>query len=518
MLSSSIIKTEHTFDRRTLMEKKYIAIDLKSFYASVECVDMGADPLDTNLVVADASRTEKTICLAVSPSLKSYGIPGRPRLFEVIAKTAEVNAERRYRAPGRQFRGESCKGSELTADPSLKLSYVVAAPRMARYIEYSTRIYQIYLKYVAPEDIHVYSIDEVFIDVTSYLDTYGVTARELAVSMINDVLENTGITATAGIGTNLYLCKIAMDIVAKKMPADRNGVRIAELDEMSYRRLMWEHRPLTDFWRVGRGYAKKLERCGVFTMGDIARMSASEFGEKTLYKMFGVNAELLIDHAWGWEPCTIADIKSYRPENSSISSGQVLQGATPNHTARLITWEMADTLSLDLVRKGLVTDQITLTIGYDVENLRREDISEHYAGKVTDDHYGRPVPVHAHGTVNLAAPVSSSRLITQAAAELFDRITDSMLLIRRITICAGRVVPAGAVREELRQLDFFTDFEEEERRRTAEKEELQRENSLQLAMLRMKERYGKNAVLRGANLCEGATARSRNQQIGGHRA
>lgn len=500
------------------MEKTYIAIDLKSFYASVECVDRGLEPLDTNLVVADKSRTEKTICLAVSPPLKACGVPGRPRLFEVIAKTDELNAQRKYRAPRRQFRGESCIASELEADPSLKLSYIVAVPRMALYIEYSTRIYQIYLKYIAPEDIHVYSIDEVFMDVTGYLKTYGMTARELAMTMIRDVLDNTGITATAGIGTNLYLCKIAMDIVAKKMPADKDGVRIAELDEMSYRRLMWSHRPLTDFWRVGRGYAQKLERCGLFTMGDIARMSASDFGERTLYKMFGVNAELLIDHAWGWEPCTIADIKSYRPEANSMSSGQVLQEATPCETARLITWEMADMMSLDLVRKGMVTDQFTLTIGYDVENLRRDDILQNYKGKVVLDRYGRAVPVHSHGTVNLKAPVSSSKLITEAAMELFDRIADRELLVRRLTICANRIVPAESLREEEQQLDFFTDFEEEERRRSAEKEELLREKSLQLAMLRMKERYGKNAVLRGANLCDGATARSRNRQIGGHRA
>ena len=500
------------------MEKAYIAIDLKSFYASVECVERGLDPLDTNLVVADESRTEKTICLAVSPSLKACGIPGRPRLFEVVAQMADVNAMRRYKAPLRQFRGESFSAGELAADPSLKLSYIVARPRMALYIAYSTEIYQIYLKYIAPEDIHVYSIDEVFIDATAYLETYGMTARELAVTMIRDVLSATGITATAGIGTNLYLCKIAMDIVAKKMPADKDGVRIAELDEMSYRRLMWTHRPLTDFWRVGRGYAGRLEHSGIFTMGDIARMSTSEFGEKALYRMFGVNAELLIDHAWGWEPCTIEDIKKYRPETSSISSGQVLQEATEHDTARLITWEMADALSLDLADKGLVTDQLTLTVGYDVENLRRDDIMQSYKGKIKLDRYGRAVPVHAHGTANLAAPVSSSRLITEAAAELFDRITDERLLVRRLTICANRVVPAGAVREEQQQLDFFTDFEEEERRLSAEKAELQRENSLQLAMLRMKERYGKNAVLRGASLCDGATARSRNQQIGGHRA
>lgn len=500
------------------MKKQYIAIDLKSFYASVECVEKDLDPLDTNLVVADKSRTDKTICLAVSPSLKACGIPGRPRLFEVVAQTADVNAVRRYKAPRRRFTGSSYLASELEKDPSLELSYIVAVPRMALYIAYSTRIYQIYLKYVAPEDIHVYSIDEVFIDATPYLETYGVTAHELAMIMIRDVLRATGITATAGIGTNLYLCKIAMDVVAKKMPADKDGVRIAELDELSYRRLMWEHRPLTDFWRVGRGYAKRLEHSGIFTMGDIARMSTSEFGESALYRMFGVNAELLIDHAWGWEPCTIADIKDYRPESSSISSGQVLQEATLNDTARLITWEMADLLSLDLAGKGLVTGKLTLTIGYDVENLRRDDIIQSYKGKVVLDHYGRAVPAHAHGTINLTAPVSSSKLITEAAVELFDRITDALLSVRRITICAEGVRPESAVCEEQRQLDFFTDFEEEERRRTAGEAALRRENSLQLAMLDIKERYGRNAVLRGTNLCEGATACSRNQQIGGHSA
>ena len=498
------------------MERIYVAIDLKSFYASVECVERGLDPLDTNLVVADKSRTDKTICLAVSPSLKSYGIPGRPRLFEVIARTAEINGMRRMKAPRRKFRGSSCLASELGADPSLELDYIAAPPRMAHYIAYSTRIYQIYLKYVAPEDIHVYSIDEVFIDVTAYLETYGMTAHELAVTMIRDVLKATGITATVGIGTNMYLCKIAMDIVAKKMPADKDGVRIAELDEMSYRRLMWDHQPLTDFWRVGRGYAERLKHCGLFTMGDIARLSTSELGERTLYKMFGVNAELLIDHAWGWEPCTIADVKSYRPETNSISSGQVLQEATEYRTARLITWEMADMLSLELLGKGLVTDQLTLTVGYDVKNLQNEDIRRSYEGKVTLDHYGRAVPVHAHGTINLDCSTSSSKLITEAMMELFDRIADCRLLVRRITVNANRVIHESSVKEKFIQLDFFSDPEENEKRRQQEQAERMREKNLQLAMLKMKERYGKNAVLRGSNLCDGATARLRNRQIGGH--
>lgn len=506
------------FGKEAAMERVYVAIDLKSFYASAECAERGLDPLDTNLVVADKSRTDKTICLAVSPSLKAYGIPGRPRLFEVVSKVRDVNDMRRMKAPRRRFSGKSESASRLEADPSLELDYIVATPRMALYIAYSTKIYQIYLKYVAPEDIHVYSIDEVFIDVTAYLDTYGMTAHELAMTMIRDVLKTTKITATAGIGTNMYLCKIAMDIVAKKMPADKDGVRIAELDEMSYRRLMWEHQPLTDFWRVGRGYAERLKHCGLFTMGDIARFSASEFGERALYKMFGVNAELLIDHAWGWEPCTIADVKSYRPETNSISSGQVLQEATECSTARLITWEMADMLALDLLGKGLVTDQLTLTIGYDVKNLQNEDMRRSYEGKVVLDHYGRPVPVHAHGTINLDAPVSSSKIITEAMMELFDRITDCRLLVRRITVNANRVVPESSVKEEIIQLDFFSDPEENEKLRLQEQAELRREKNLQLAMLRMKERYGKNAVLRGSNLCDGATAMSRNRQIGGHRA
>ena len=499
-------------------QRTYIAIDLKSFYASVECVARGLDPLNTNLLVADPTRTEKTICLAVSPSLKALGLGGRCRLFEAIQKTDEANALRRANAPGRVFSGKSYYASELAGNPGLEIDFIIAPPRMRLYMDTSTAIYEIYLKYISPEDIHVYSIDEVFMDVTDYLKTYGTTARELAMVMIKDVLKNTGITATVGIGTNLYLCKIAMDIVAKKMPADVDGVRIAELDEMSYRRLMWSHRPLTDFWRVGRGYAQKLEHCGLFTMGDIARMSTSEIGEKTLYKMFGVNAELLIDHAWGWEPCTIADIKSYRPETNSMSSGQVLQEATPCETARLITWEMADMMSLDLVRKGMVTDQLTITIGYDVENLRRDDILQNYKGKIVLDHYGRPVPIHSHGTFNLKAPVSSSKIITEATMELFDHIVDKELLVRRLTVCANRIVPADSICENCRQLDFFTDFEEEERLRCMEKEKLLREKRLQLAMLRMKDRYGKNAVLRGANLCEGATARLRNRQIGGHRA
>lgn len=508
------------------MERQYIAIDLKSFYASVECVERGLDPLNANLVVADESRTEKTICLAVSPSLKQYGIPGRARLFEVVQKIKEVNANRLYgyRKAARNYKLEFTEKSyldtEIKSDPALAVDYIAAPPRMAYYMEYSARIYKIYLKYIAPEDIVVYSIDEVFIDVTSYLQAYKMTARELAMTMINDILKTTGITATAGIGTNLYLCKIAMDIVAKKIPADENGVRIAELDEMSYRRLLWDHRPITDFWRVGKGYAKKLEKYGMYTMGDVARCSVgapnSYRNESLLYKLFGVNAELLIDHAWGWEPCTIEEIKKYRPENNSISTGQVLQSPYDCEKAKLIVREMTDLLSLDLVDKGLVTDQLVLTLGYDVENLLDEQIAGTYKGEVTIDRYGRKIPKHAHGTINLEKKTSSARLIVNAAMELFDRIADPGLLVRRITIAANHVVDERTAEAEnsFEQLDFFSDFSEHEKNTV--KEEL--EKNMQQAILKMKKKYGKNAVLRGMNLEEGATTVSRNRQIGGHRA
>ncbi len=509
-----------------MAERQYIAIDLKSFYASVECVERGLDPLNANLVVADESRTVKTICLAVSPSLKQYGIPGRARLFEVVQKIKEVNADRLYdyRKAARnykfEFTGKSYLDTEIKSNPALAVDYIAAPPRMAYYMEYSARIYQIYLKYVAPEDIVVYSIDEVFIDVTSYLQAYRMTARQLAMTMINDILKTTGITATAGIGTNLYLCKIAMDIVAKKMPADENGVRIAELDEMSYRRLLWNHRPITDFWRVGNGYAKKLEKYGMYTMGDVARCSVgaanSYRNENLLYKLFGVNAELLIDHAWGWEPCTIDEIKKYRPENNSISTGQVLQSPYDWEKARLIVREMTDLLSLDLVDKGLVTNQIVLTIGYDVENLSDERIGRTYNGEVTIDRYGRKIPKHAHGTINLEKKTSSARLIVNAAIKLFDRIADPNLLVRRITIAANNVVDEKSAEEEnsFEQLDFFSDCSERDKNIAKEKQE----KNMQQAILKMKKKYGKNAVLRGMNLQEGATTISRNKQIGGHRA
>lgn len=494
--------------------KTYIAIDLKSFYASVECVDRGLDPLTTNLVVADGSRTEKTICLAVTPSLKACGVGGRPRLFEVVQRVREINRERRRMSPGGMLGYKSCDSGELKAHPSYALDYITAVPRMARYMEVSSKVYGIYLKYIAPEDIHVYSIDEVFIDATAYLNTYGLTAEQLASGMILDVLKSTGITATAGIGTNLYLCKIAMDIVAKKMPADSNGVRIASLDETSYRRIMWDHRPLTDFWRVGRGTAAKLERNGMFTMGDVARCSVDD--EELLYKLFGVNAELLTDHAWGWEPCTIADIKAYRPENTSLSTGQVLQEPYDYERGLLIVREMAESLSLDLTDKNLVTDKITLTVGYDVENLSTPEKLLAYRGETVTDFYGRSVPKSAHGTVNLSRQTSSSRIIINAAAELYEKNVRRDFTVRRITIAAENTVNGSEVVEESKpeQLDLFTDYEKNE----SEARELLREERLQRAILGIKKKYGKNALLKGMNLEEGTTMRQRNGQVGGHRA
>ena len=493
--------------------KSYIAIDLKSFYASQECVERELDPMTTNLVVADDSRTEKTICLAVSPSLKAFGIPGRARLFEVVQKVKEANALRRTRAPGRTFTGKSCDANALRADPSLEIDYIVAPPRMAHYMECSTRIYEIYLKYVAPEDIHVYSIDEVFIDATPYLKTYGLTPREFARKLIYEVLETTGITATAGIGTNLYLCKVAMDIVAKRTEPDEYGVRLAELDEMSYRRTLWSHRPMTDFWRVGRGYAKKLEQHGIFTMGDIARCSVNN--EKLFYKLFGVNAELLIDHAWGWEPTTIADIKAYRPSTNSLGSGQVLHCPYTWDKARIIVREMTDLLVLDLVDKGLVTDQMILTIGYDRENLSDPERMKQYRGEVVRDPYGRAIPKHAHGSVNLGQRTASTRLITDAVMELYDRITDPALLVRRVNLVAARIIPEREVpREPVQQLDLFTDYAAQEK----EEADLEREKRRQQAVLTIRKKYGKNAILKGMNYQEGATTRDRNAQIGGHKA
>lgn len=500
------------------MNRTYLCIDLKSFYASVECVDRGLDPLSTNLVVADPSRTEKTICLAVTPSLKAYGIPGRARLFEVIQKVEEVNRGRKYKAPGRKLEGESFSAPELNSNPSLALGYIVAPPRMAHYMEVSTKIYNVYLKYIAPEDIHVYSIDEVFIDLTHYLNANKMTAREMAQMMIKDVLATTGITATAGIGTNMYLAKIAMDITAKKMPADKNGVRIAELDEMRYRRELWDHRPITDFWMVGRGIAKKLEANYMFTMGDVAR--CSHYDEAKLFRLFGVNAELLIDRAWGWEPTTIADIKAYKPSSNSLSVGQVLQCPYDFEKARLIVHEMIDQHVLDLVDKGLVTDQVVLDIGYDIENLTDAARSAACHGEVTTDRYGRKVPKHAHGTANLKRPTSSSLLITEATLNLYDRIVDRNLLVRRITVATCKLmreedVPVG---QEAEQLTMFDDPEEVLRKAQAEEDALANEKKMQKTIIEIKKRFGKNAILKGMNFQEGATAKERNNQVGGHKA
>ena len=502
-----------------MKQRTYIAIDLKSFYASVECRERGLDPMDTNLVVADESRTDKTICLAVTPSLKSYGISGRGRLFEVKQRVREANTGRRHDAPGHILEGKSCSFSELQANPKLEIDFLIAPPRMAYYMEYSTRIYQVYMKYVAPEDIVVYSIDEVFMDVTNYLTAYKLTARELARKIILDVIETTGITATAGIGTNLFLCKVAMDIVAKHIPADKNGVRIAELDEMTYRRTMWSHQPLTDFWRVGRGYAKKLEENGMFTMGDVARMS--ELNEDLLYKLFGKNAELLIDHAWGWEPTTIAAIKAYKPSSNSLGSGQVLHCPYEAEKAKLVLREMADMLSLDLVEKGLVTDQLVVTIGYDIENLTDPQRRKKYHGDIVKDHYGRQIPKHAHGTINLEGYTSSTKKIVGAAAELYDRIADKNLLVRRLNIVANHVLPESAApkkNEGFQQLDLFTDYAALQAEQEQERAALEREKKMQQAMLTIKKKFGKNAILKGMNLEEGATAKDRNKQIGGHKA
>lgn len=505
-------------------QRTYIAIDLKSFYASVECKERDLDPLTTNLVVADASRTEKTICLAVSPSLKEYGIPGRPRLFEVIQQIKEVNAKRIKKAPGQKFTGKSYNAVELKNNPSLEIDFIAAPPQMAKYMEWSSRIYNVYLKYAAPEDIHVYSIDEVFIDITSYLKASGLSEREYTKKIIQDVDKTIGIIATAGIGTNLYLCKVAMDIMAKRIEPDEDGVRIAQLDEMSYRHLLWNHRPLIDFWRVGRGYTKKLEENGLFTMGDIARCSLGKpneyHNENLLYKLFGINAELLIDHAWGWEPCTIADVKAYKPENNSIGSGQVLHCPYTFEKARIIVMEMTDLLVLDLVDKGLVTDQMVLTIGYDIENLDDDKKNQEYKGEVTIDHYGRRIPKHAHGTTNLSRKTSSTKLITDAVMELYDRIVNPKLLVRRVTITANRVVDEKFAVEanSYEQMNLFTDYEAEAQKREEEQEELEREKRMQQAVLSIKKKFGKNAILKGMNLQEGATTIDRNNQIGGHKA
>ncbi len=498
------------------MQEYYVAIDLKSFYASVECIERGLDPLTTNLVVADKSRTDKTICLAVSPSLKSYGVPGRPRLFEVVAKIREVNALRRWRTPKKRFDGATYDNKLLLENPSLSVDYIVATPRMALYMDYSTRIYQVYLKYFSPDDIHVYSIDEVFIDVTHYLKTYRKTPRELAEAVIKDVLSTTGITATVGIGTNMYLAKVAMDIVAKRMKPDAHGARIAELDEMGYRRILWEHRPLTDFWRVGRGYAKKLESHGMYTMGDVALCSAEN--EDILYKLFGVNAELLIDHAWGWEPCRISDIKAYKPMSKSLNSGQVLQSPYRFSHARIVLQEMCDSLVLDMVSKGIATNQIVITVGYDAENLSAQNMA--YSGEITVDHYGRSVPKHAHGTSNFKRHTSSTKEILEGALALYDRIVDPALLIRRINISVNNLVNESEIKSEatVEQLDFFTDPEKLEAEKKSAEKDYDLEKKTQKAILKIRKKYGGNAILKAISFNDGATAIERNEQIGGHKA
>ena len=494
-------------------EKTYIAIDLKSFYASVECMERGLDPLKTNLTVADESRTDKTICLAVSPSLKKVGVGGRCRLFELRQAVKEINYKRKLKAPNRQFTGKSYLADELENNPSLELDFIIAPPQMAHYMDISTKIYQTYIKYVSPEDIHVYSIDEVFIDATCYLKMYNLSAHDFAMKLIREVLANTGITATAGIGTNMFLCKIAMDIVAKKMPAEKDGVRIAALDEMTYRRTLWEHTPITDFWRVGKGYATKLAENGMYTMGDVAL--CSERNEELLYRLFGINAELLIDHAWGWEPATIAEIKAYKPETTSLSSGQVLSEPYPYKKAKVIIMEMADLLSYDLLDKGLLTNQIVLEVGYDVDN-------KGYNGEYTIDRYGRKIPKHAHGTENLERYTSSTRLITEAAVRLFDRIINKELNIRRVYIVAGRTVSEDEGNKinssKTVQISMFDDMASISERQAAVQSELEKERRRQEAVLEIRKKYGENAVLTGTNYEEGATTKDRNKQIGGHKA
>lgn len=545
------------------MSKTYISIDLKSFYASVECMERGLDPLNTNLVVADASRTQKTICLAVSPSLKAYGIPGRARLFEVEQKVKEANARRQTRAPKNILDGKSVFASELNENPNLAIDYIAAKPRMALYMSKSTQIYDVYLRYIAPEDIYAYSVDEVFIDASGYLKTYGLNAHDFARLLVREVFKETGITATAGIGPNLYLCKIAMDIGAKHTEADADGVRIAELDEYSYRRLLWDHRPITDFWRVGRGYAKKLAKKSIFTMGDIARCSlgtsSDYYNEDLLYKMFGVNAELLIDHAWGYEPCTLAEVKSYRPQRKSLVSGQVLQNAYTYEKTRIVVREMMELLALDLVDKGLLTNQIVLTIGYDIENLSDPERRKAYKGEITVDGYGREIPKHAHGTGNLPFSTASTKLTTDCVLEVFDRVVDETLLTRRISITANNLVleseykreseGASAEPEQISMFDMLargddshapkrvsskeaTAYSEQDKPNSTvvaesisgsagndnDEDALEKEKQVQEAMLKIKKRFGKNAILKGTNLQEGATAKERNAQIGGHKA
>lgn len=494
----------------------YCCIDLKSFYASVECRERELDPLKTNLVVADKSRTEKTICLAVSPSLKAYGIPGRARLFEVVQKVKEINYQRKLKIGNHEFTGSSYDDTELKENKKLQLDYIVAPPRMAKYMKYSTSIYNIYLKYVAPEDIYPYSIDEVFIDITNYIKTANMTPKQMVTTMIEDVYSSTGITATAGIGSNMYLAKIAMDIGAKHIKPDKNGVRIAELNEMTYRKLLWNHTPLTDFWRVGRGYAKKLEVNNIYTMGDVARCSIEN--EELLYKLFGINAELLIDHSWGYEPCTMKDVKNFRPATNSLSSGQVLHCPYDYKQTKLIVKEMTDLLVLELVDKNLVTNQLVLTIGYDIENLANSSIKKMYKGEITTDRYGREIPKHSHGTINLKDKTSSTKIIMEAIVELYERIINKNLLVRRINVVANNLVKEESY-EEIgdEQISLFVDYKKQEQEKNNEIKERKMESNLQHAILDIKKKYGKNAILKGMNLEEDGTTIERNSQIGGHK-
>lgn len=500
------------------MNRIYACIDLKSFYASVECKERGLDPLTTNLVVADGSRTEKTVCLAISPTMKQYGLGGRARLFEVQQKVRDVNAYRKYQNYNKPFKSKSYNDIDLKKDKSLELDFIMAVPRMSYYMKYSTNIYNIYLKYIAPEDMYVYSIDEVFFDLTNYLNAKKLTPEELVRNMIHDVYETTGITATAGIGTNMYLAKVAMDIVAKHTDADKFGVRIAKLDEMSYRERLWNHKPLTSFWRVGKGYAKKLESRGLYTMGDIARCSVQN--EELLYKLFGINAELLIDHAWGWEPCSMEKVKSFKPIRNSISTGQVLHCPYNYEKTKLIMKEMADLLALDLVAKKLVTDQLVVTIGYDIDNLTDPYLKQKYNGEITIDHYGRNVPKHAHGTINLDHKTSSSKIIVDKIIELYDRVINKDLLIRRINITANKVVDEMSItnNETFEQYDLFTDYKEQDEKSKKQKESEEKEHKLQTTILGIKKRFGKNAILKGMNFEDGGTTIDRNNQIGGHKS
>ena len=498
----------------------YVSIDLKSFYASVECIERGLDPMTTNLVVADAKRTEKTICLAVSPALKSYGIPGRARLFEVVQKVKQVNIERKIKAPNHILNGKSYNDIEIKRNCSLELDYIAAPPRMSLYMKYSTDIYNIYLKFFSSEDIYVYSVDEVFIDITKYLKTYNMTTRNLVTKVIHEVYNKTGITATAGIGTNLYLCKVAMDIVAKHVKADKNGVRIAGLDEITYRKLLWCHEPITDFWRVGKGYSKKLAENKIYTMGDIALASIEN--EELFYKLFGINAELLIDHAWGYEPCTINDIKSYKPISNSISSGQVLHCPYNYENTKLIIKEMTELFTLELVEKNFVTNQIVLTVGYDIENLTNPIISKNYKGEIVLDRHGRRIPKHAHGTINLEKYTSSTKIIMEAVTKLYDRIINKELLTRRINITANKIINRTERLENnlenFEQISLFEDYSKQNKIKEEKLKREEEERSLQLAVLNIKKKYGKNSILKGMNLENGGTTIERNGQIGGHKS